>query len=527
MISDLVDELRARGVTLPDFVAGLVVLVNAVWWIESVDDGSLWLDEVLYARAGYSMLTGNPFVNPTHMFAPFAKYVIGGGQMLFGPTAVGARVGIVVFGLLTLGAVYVVLRRMGRPWAGVLSAAGVAAIPLFSTHATSAMLDIPLVFAVTLLSGAVLLESQSPGENYRDVLVGIAVLVACATKSYGFVYAVGPTLAYLQLRRRTLPLSRLMWRVSIAAAGSFVVLYLPIALGTPPDYYSGATLPSFVKAVFDIPFVGGVSYAFGASFYHNLTGHASSESPSLVHFLSWMSEGGPLVVIGIASAAVGYLLPERRCVGPPWLPVALLLPPLIIFLFVLPKGFARYALPVFPTAVVLGILAGFAVLEEIPVKNVGLVLLVALTVSPASAFVVGGATLSADSQYERAVHTISEGSEQGTVVIAENPVVLRWHLGEKAVERYYFDPTERVELEGQGGENVTVVGVSPVRPESYREAAQSVGDGEVDYVVLNSRVGSATREQPLRCGTEVQNWSAYWTGETEPHTVSVWSTDGC
>lgn len=522
-------HVSARDLRLPDYAAGSLLLLTAVWWGSAIGSGSLWLDEVLYARAGYSIVSGNPFVNPTHMFAPFAKYVIGAGQLLFGPSAFGARVGIVSFGVLTLGVVYAIPRLVGRPWAGVFSVFGVAVIPLFSTHATSAMLDLPLVFSVTLLSGLVVLESQHTGSPRRDALVGITALLVCSTKSYGVVYALGPSVAYLLLRRREAGTITSFRRALIAAAGSFAVLYLPVALASPPDYYSGATLPAFVERVFDVPLLGGIAYAFGASFYHNLTGHAAS-SPSVLNFVSWMVRGGPFVVLGVLSAGGAFLLPERFRVGPTWLPASLLLPPLVMFVLILPKGFARYALPIFPIAVVYAVLLTVNAIDTLepdpPIQAMAAAVLLLALVSPANAFLLGSVQLGADSKYSAASATLSDGEEGDTIVVAEQPVVLRWYLGEKRVGNYYFDPTEPAEFDDGDG-TITVIGVSPVRPGSYTNAAERIADGDVDYVLLNAQVDAGERETPLRCGDELRSWEAYWTGSAETHSVSLWDTDGC
>jgi len=82
----LEDELRNR--------IEIYVLLSclAVWYISAIG-GAFTVDESIYAETGYALFRGNPYLNPTHMFAPTVKYFISLGQLALGRTAFGAIAG--------------------------------------------------------------------------------------------------------------------------------------------------------------------------------------------------------------------------------------------------------------------------------------------------------------------------------------------------------------------------------------------------------------------------------------------------
>jgi 4-amino-4-deoxy-L-arabinose transferase-like glycosyltransferase len=96
----LEDELRNR--------IEIYVLLSclAVWYISAIG-GAFTVDESIYAETGYALFRGNPYLNPTHMFAPTVKYFIGLGQLALGRTAFGVRLPVIVFALLCVYLTYV------------------------------------------------------------------------------------------------------------------------------------------------------------------------------------------------------------------------------------------------------------------------------------------------------------------------------------------------------------------------------------------------------------------------------------
>lgn len=542
------DRLRALGP--PEYASALVAAVAAGWYLSALG-GGLTFDEVLYARAGYALFHGNPYANPTHMFAPLGKYVIGAGELAVGTTPFGARVGVVVVALATLGVVHRAARGLGEPWAGPIAVTVLATAPWFAGYATSAMLDMPLMLTTTALAGLVLLEARSAGPGSRDIAVGVLAVLASASKAYGFVYAVGPVAAYAVLRvggqcgpwwktagdRKVRPVAR---RVAAGAAGALVVTFLPFAFVAPPDYYGGVTLPAAVTAAFDVPFVGGVLYAFAASAYHNLTGHPEGVNPSILQVGTWVLRGGPWVLAGVLLTLGDRWLPARVRVDPWWLPAVLVVPPLVLLAVVLPKGIVRYALPIFPVVVLLAavwiVRAGRVVAADrgVPAVAVAAVLVVG-AVAPAVGFVggVGGgggaAHLSADSHYDDAAAVLREDARRtgDVLVVAEEAIVLWWHLGDVGVERFDFDPTAPTTFRVGDGASLTVVGISELRPHSSEHAGDLLSAGRVDYVLFSDPPHAVGGVPVTDCGERVRSWTASRPGERERYRVTLWRVEAC
>lgn len=511
--------------TVSDYLMIAVVVTVAIWYISHISDGALWRDEVHYAIAANSIFAGNPFVNIVHMFAPLGKYIIGIGQLIFGTTSFGARIGIVLSSLITLAVIYLIARQLGKPWVGLLTVISVSILPLFSTHATSAMLDVPLVAGVTAISGLVLLEGDHSGNTWRDAAVGVSVILASATKAYGFVYIIGPLIAYILLRQKSMRINATTFRIGIAAAGASIVTYLPLMLAAPPEYYSGAKLPKIALATFDLPLLGGPAYAFSASLYYNLAaGHAGAASPSLIKTVSWLSAGGPLTIVGAVFAVGAYTLPQRWRYGPWWTPGLLLLPPFAVFGLMLPKGYTRYALPIFPIAILYGNLVLTQILRDASLQNATrkamVVILVLLAISPASAFLFGDQKLSADSQYDEVAAFISE-TEGEQVVLTEERRVLTWYLGDRYIESYdhYLDPTRPRKFDSGSGGHITVLGSSPaISP------TEKIRTGEVDYVILTGQRSTFRGVNLSAHGKQIRTWPAYSTGGGT-YQVTIWQLE--
>ncbi|MDL0135090.1 ArnT family glycosyltransferase, partial [Halobacterium salinarum] len=117
-----------------DYTLLLLLSVTGIWYTTSIHEGGLWGDEVYYAISAISIFSGNPYVNVVHMFAPVAKYIIGIGQLFFGITSFGSRIGIVLTAVLTLGIIYLIAEELDHPWTGVLAALSIAVTPLFATQ---------------------------------------------------------------------------------------------------------------------------------------------------------------------------------------------------------------------------------------------------------------------------------------------------------------------------------------------------------------------------------------------------------
>ncbi|MFC6613902.1 ArnT family glycosyltransferase [Halopenitus salinus] len=496
-----------------------------LWYSSSISTGALWGDEAQYAVAGTSILAGNPFVNIVHMFAPFGKYIIGISQLIFGTTSFGARAGIVLMSLISLFILYFVARQLQGPKAGILSVISLSTIPLFATHATSAMLDLPLVTGVTVISGLTLLEAKVSGTKWRDVLIGFSIIIASASKSYGFIYILGPSLSYLFLRKNSRNIGDTLIRVGISMAISFILVYLPLMLATPPDYYSGVELPMGLAFIFDLPIVGGLTYAFGSSFYFNIfAGHEGSTSPSIITTIMWIVDGGPFVLIGVIASIGAYILPERWRLDPWWLPAIMILPPIFIFTLILPKGFARFALPIFPIAVLIASLVSCRILQDLPFDRVPqLVIAVAILVaaiSPASAFLFVDQTLSADSQYDDIAGFLTS-TEGDIVVVANGRHELMWYLRDRYTEKYYRYLNASV-VRDYNTENgsIKLLGV----PKNV-DLLTRIKTEHIDYVVLSENSNDYGKVNNSARTELVYTLSAYRTNEKGTYQISIWKVE--
>ncbi|WP_336037513.1 ArnT family glycosyltransferase [Halobacterium yunchengense] len=505
----------------------LIALLSAIsfWYTTSISAGALWGDEVQYAVAGTSVLAGNPFVNIVHMFAPFGKYLIGLSQFIFGATSFGARVGIVLTSLLTLCVIYFVARQLQGPKTGILAVIALSSIPLFATHATSAMLDLPLAAGVTVICGLTLLETQAPGTKWRDIIVGISIIIASASKAYGFIYVLGPLLSYIILRKDSGNLKDSLIRVGGSLAISFIIVYFPLMLASPPDYYSGVDLPASIAFIFDLPIIGGIAYAFGSSFYFNIfAGHEGSTAPSIVTTIMWIVDGGPFVLFGMVVSVGTYLLPERWRIEPWWVPAVMILPPLFIFTLILPKGFARFALPIFPIAVLVVSLVSSRIIQDlslgrVPQLAIAVVILIT-AISPASAFLFADQNLSADSKYDEVAEFLSS-KEGDTSVVASGRHELMWYLGDRHTEKYYrYLNASAVRNYETANGRVKLSGIS-----KNIDLLNRVKASDIDYVVLSEESDYYEVVQNSPRMELVETFSAYTTNEKGTHQVSIWRVE--
>ncbi|MDL0135175.1 hypothetical protein, partial [Halobacterium salinarum] len=397
------------------------------------------------------------------------------------------------------------------------------------THATSAMLDVPLVFAVTALSGIVVLESEKEGGRWRDVGIGVTVVLISATKAYGVIYVIGPLAAYGILRWKRNETKPAVTRIVAGATATLLIVFLPMMLTSPPTYYSGADVPAIAKWIFELPIVGGPAYAFSSSLYFNLiAGHSGSTKPSLLRAISWVLRGGPLTVAGVIIALTAYFIPKRWRFGPWWLPACLLLLPIIFFTVILPKGYLRYVLPIYPAAILFGsfgiLHASRDILRTNHSRKVVFVIMLLLAVSPASAFIVGGAQLSADSQYDDVSNFLLSSCDDEQVVLAEDWRPLSWYFGDRYVDQYhyYLDPArDRKYSCGERGE-LTLLGASNTNTTYNNRLMSKVEAGDVDYVVIRDGSEVFYGVNLSDHGERVQSWSGYRTNDRGHYQITVW-----
>ena len=196
------------------------------------------------------------------------------------------------------------------------------------------------------------------------------------------------------------------------------------------------------------------------------------------------------------------------------------------FSVVLPKGFARYALPLFPTAILCGTLVLSRAVQD-KLMNGGRVLIAALLVVSmiqGGILLTGSQDMSADSQYDDVADFLTSSSDE-QVVIAEDWKALSWHLGEVYLEKYYWTGSFQIKnFRTKDRGSVQVIGVTN---RSYSNLERKIESEHVDYVILSDGREKYRGADISSCGSRVQNWSAHYTYERRPHLVTVWQISEC
>jgi len=262
-----------------------LLVILGCWYFTNLG-GALSCDEVVYAKAGYSIMNGNIYVNLEH--PPLVKYFIGMGQLIFGTTSFGARFPIAILGLLTIYVTYQLGKLLHDRFTGFISAFLLGGTYFFVIHVTTCMLDVPLAFfIVTLLF--VTLKYIKIGNLSQKHLFFIGFLSACAiaTKYHGLFFAVVP-LGYLLVERwKKYGLSyRLIFSLKYYIMGVlllFILVYSPYFFFSHPPIPNTYQVPTFIDNLLNIPILGNFVYLFGTSFLYHFK-----------HFL----ERGHLVMVG-------------------------------------------------------------------------------------------------------------------------------------------------------------------------------------------------------------------------------------
>lgn len=226
-------------------------------------------------------------------------------------------------------------------------------------------------------------------------------------------------------------------------------------------------------------------------------------------------------MFGVFASVGAYALPKRWRVDPWWVPGMLILPPMFIFTLILPKGFARFALPIFPVAIIVASLVSCRILQDVSFGEFTKLLIVVgifiTAISPAGVIVFGDQNLSADSQYDDVAEYLS--SKEGDVtVMTDDRHELMWYVGDRYTEEYYRYLNSSIvrDYETRNG-HIRLIGT----PQSGDLLEQARKNG-VDYITLTERSEyfEEIRDAP---GTEVvYTSSGYITGEAGTHEVSVW-----
>jgi hypothetical protein len=256
----------------------------------------------------------------------------------------------------------------------------------------------------------------------------------------------------------------------LGTVATTAVVCLPFAVSPAPTYYGGASPPALAKTLFSVPWVGGVAFAFAASVVHNLShlqsghrvlvGGTAYRYPPAWVFLYWIATyGGATYLAGLATAVLA--LPAR--LGERGVRVAVsafLLGPLLVHTGLGVK-LDRYLVPLYPllalaaswgvVALARAVVARAAARAGRVQLSTGTVaaaalclLLVASLIPPSFAATSAEESIRTDSGIDETAAAVEEfaTAHGSTTVVASNPLVYRWYLGEHRVGRFTKDVHE-------------------------------------------------------------------------------------
>lgn len=174
----------------------VVALVLRLWPIGSYstdyDEGVYW--QSLRALAQGHTLFSQIFSSQP----PFFLLCLYPFYLLFGQTLVAARLGVVVYSLVGLIALYFAARAIAGSWAGVVAAALLAVVPSYLTGSFTLQAEVPaLTFEMACVTMAVT-AMQRTGRQRRifACLSGVALGLGVMTKLFDVV-ALAPAILYL------------------------------------------------------------------------------------------------------------------------------------------------------------------------------------------------------------------------------------------------------------------------------------------------------------------------------------------
>jgi 4-amino-4-deoxy-L-arabinose transferase-like glycosyltransferase len=236
---EIVDRFR-DGLRDPWRVLPLVLIaafvVRAAWL--SLPNGSLIFDEAYYVNASRIILgiavpagdhyAGSPFgLDPNVEHPPLGKVLIALSMAIFGDNGLGYRLPSLIFGMIALGALFLVVRATGETiWIAILAVGLFAFDNLAFVHGRIATLDMPVLAMILLGAWCALRE--------RWFLAGLCLAIGMLVKLtalYGLLavlllIAIG----LLGLWRRERRIRLADFRPTVVLLGTFGLVFL-VGLG--------------------------------------------------------------------------------------------------------------------------------------------------------------------------------------------------------------------------------------------------------------------------------------------------------
>lgn len=172
-----------NGVSLEMLLLGIICLVAVGLRLWPIGSYSTDYDEGVYWQSLRALAQGHPLFSqifssqpPLFLLSIYPFYV------LFGQTLVAARLGVVVYSLVGLFALYYAARALGGRWMGVAACALLAADPLYLKESHTLQAEVPaLAFEIACVAFA-LMATQRTGRWRRafaclsGVMLGLGVM---------------------------------------------------------------------------------------------------------------------------------------------------------------------------------------------------------------------------------------------------------------------------------------------------------------------------------------------------------------
>lgn len=437
----------------------LLLPIFAIWYLFNIK-GAFSSDEVLYATSGYTVVTGKSLYVDIALEHPLlAQYFIGSSELLFGQTSFGARFPSFIFGILTLYLTYKIGRKLVNRYAGFFAAVLTGIIPVFAHFTIKAMLDMTLVFFVTLLFYIFLIYLEVPIEerwkrNKFALFLGIISMCAFNSKQTA-IFFIFVVFSLLLLKDRsslkflilgyiiaTLIIYVPYLKIDYVVISGLVAENLPKVAGhdiyLSPRILQLASLLPYLPAIFYV-----FSYSFMRHFVHSISGHSAviagtvyQHHPWWAHFYWIWVNGGIIfaICLSISLIFIGWtVLKKKYEVGDYSLWLYLFIP--FLFFSMMTIKFEYYILPLYPFMSILIVTSIYKIAriffkkEEISsrIATIGLIILLLLPTSPLIS-AIKNPDIRTDTGLDVAAQMIVNYAKENnenmvTAVICEGPIV--------------------------------------------------------------------------------------------------------
>lgn len=176
------DDTSRRGGALQGRLASLLVVIAAGLYLWPIAGYTRDYDEGVYWQSLRAMAAGHPlFSSVFSSQPPMFLLSIYPFYMAFGQTIAAARIGVAIFGLIGIVAMYWLASEIAGPWAGLIAAALLAVDPHYLHQATTLQAEGPAV-AIEILAVALAVAASRRTGRWRLALAALAgVAVAFGT----------------------------------------------------------------------------------------------------------------------------------------------------------------------------------------------------------------------------------------------------------------------------------------------------------------------------------------------------------